>query len=414
MRPGTVVAALSFALVVVGAATLPPLAVAEEAEGERIADGLDAPVDLAFGLGGVLYFAELRTGNVRALGPDGTPSKPLVTVPSSEGGNGGFIGLATDPEEADVVYAFYSMNKTGAENGKINRVVRLDLSTGEETPLLDNLLWTEFHEGGRLAVGPDGFLYVTVGDNGRQDSRPGDYGEDYPSQDLDDLRGKILRIDRRTGEGAPGNPGGGDPRVFARGFRNPFGIDVLDDGRVFVSDNGPVEGDEVNLVVMGGNYGWPYCNGPCDREGLEDPLAAWSPTFGPTGIAVKDEVVYVADFNNGLIRTADVETGERGVFWTGKAGPLLDVERGPDGCLYASTFKAIWRFADDGGSCAELKLPVEASVAPTGPSTPTGGTSPVGGTPPTDVDLGSADTPGLGPALVALALAGVASARRRR
>jgi glucose/arabinose dehydrogenase len=386
----------------------------------QLAKDLEGPVDLAFGADGTLYYAELRTGNVRSLSGAGDVSEPLATVPSSPGGNGGFIGLATDPDSPRVVYAYYSMNASEASSGKINRVVRLDLDAGTETVLLDDLRWTEFHDGGRLAVGPDGYLYVTTGDNGRPDLRAGDHGDDYPSQDPADVRGKILRIDRETGEAAPDNPGGDEnPLVYARGFRNPFGIHVLDDGRVFVSDNGPTSGDEVNLVEPGGNHGWPYCAGPCDRDGMVDPIASWSPAFGPTGIAVKDEVVYVGDFNNGQIRTVDVASGETGVFWESKAGPVLDVELGPDGCLYASTFTAIWRLGAAYGTACAGETPDEPdeSTTPTTPTPPTGDGG-TGATPPPltqpsdDVDRGASDIPGPG-ALAALGV-GLSAARMLR
>lgn len=399
---------------------------------EPFAKDLDVPVDLAFGADGTLYYAELRTGHVRSLGPDAAPSEPLATVDSSEGGNGGFIGLATDPEEPRVLYAYYSANSTSASTGKINRVVRLDLEAGTETVLLDDLKWTEFHDGGRLAVGADGYLYVTTGDNGRADLKAGEGGDDYPAQDPADLRGKVLRIDRRTGAGAPDNPGGEwNPLVYARGFRNPFGIHALPDGRVFVSENGPESGDEVNLVERGANYGWAHCAGPCDREGTTDPIASWSPAFGPTGLAVKDDVVYVGDFNGGQIRTVDLATGETGVFWESGSGPVLDVELAPDGCLYASTFSGIWRFADEGATCTlpdpsspegsdVTPTPVTDDTQPTTPASPTPSgttpTSPSSLTPevPTEsLALDPSETPAPGALAVIVGLLGVALLRRR-
>lgn len=328
-------------LIVIGlaASVIAAAAPGEEVDAPALAYDLDTPVDITFGPDGVLYYAEVKSGHVRALQPNGTVTEPLATVPASYGGNGGFLGLAADPDEAYVFYAYYTMEKADAPDGKVNRVVRLDLRDGSETVLVDDLPWAQYHDGGRVVVGPDGFLYVTTGDNGPAVG-PGGPDATGPSQDPQDLRGKVLRV-TRDGEPAPGNPEGMHPMVFALGFRNPFGIEVAPDGRVFASDNGGDE--EVNLVEVAGNYGWPMCAGPCEVEGTSDPFASWSEQFGPTGVAIHDGTLFLGDFVYSRVRTVDLATRDVGIYWEGDTGGVLDVEVGSDDCLYVSTWSAIHR-----------------------------------------------------------------------
>ena len=148
------------------------VALAAPADGERrIASSLATPVDLAFRGDGALLFAELNSGNVRSIADEGAAPQQVARVPASGGGNGGFTGLAVDPSDGRTLYVVYSADKASAPHGKVNRVSKI--SDGAETILLDDIPWAEFHVGGRIAVGPDGNLYVTTGDNG------GPTGEDY-------------------------------------------------------------------------------------------------------------------------------------------------------------------------------------------------------------------------------------------
>ncbi|WP_425471166.1 PQQ-dependent sugar dehydrogenase [Xylanimonas allomyrinae] len=152
------------------------------------------------------------------------------------------------------------------------------------------------HDGGRLAFGPDGYLYVTTGDAG-----------DRPSaQDRASLNGKILRV-TRDGTPAPGNPFDGSP-VWSLGHRNVQGLGWDSSGRMFASEFGQDTWDELNEIVRGGNYGWPEVEGagqgtpdavpgggPVVVDGFVQPLVVW-PTSdaSPSGLAVTDEAVYLA------------------------------------------------------------------------------------------------------------------------
>lgn len=340
-------------------------AVAGEATAVRLAGDLDLPVDLAFDAKGALWFAEVNSGDVRQVLGGGKVSAPVLHVAASPGGNGGFTGLAADPDRAGAFYAVYSFDKPEAVHGKVNRVVRIE--DGKETVLLDDLPWFTDHDGGRVAVGPDGYLYVTTGDNAPADRAVGD-ARDKRSQEIDRLEGKVLRL-ALDGSPAPDNMEGANPYVYAIGFRNPFGLAFMADGTPVVAENGAEE--EVNIIVRGGNYGWPYCAGDCDREGMIDPVAWWPAGSGTTGMAIVDDVAYVGEFNHGWVRTADLHTGETGSFWNAPSSGVLDVEAGPDGCFYVATLTAIHQVRPEGnGPCIAF---TDAADEPVGAPTPDGG-----------------------------------------
>lgn len=141
------------------------------------------------------------------------------------------------------------------------------------------------HFGGRLAEGPDGMIYLTIGDRGAFD----------PAQDLGRLHGKILRL-TRTGAAAPGNPfpddSGGE--IWSYGHRNPQGLTFDAEGRLWENEHGARGGDEINLIEPGQNYGWPvvaygrHYSGVrigigTEAEGMEQPAHYWDPSIAPSG-----------------------------------------------------------------------------------------------------------------------------------
>lgn len=206
----------------------------------------------------------------------------------------GLLGVALDPEFTTNgrVYLYYTRPSAGAPGGCVNRVSRFEMSgntidPGSEVVLLDNIGSPGGnHNGGDLEVGNDGFLYVAVGDGGsdpRGDS--GSAGNNNAAQDRSLLNGKILRVDRITGGPAPDNPftGAGTAvcatrgntsatptticrEIFAYGLRNPwrFAFDPnTGTTRFYVNDVGQNTAEEVNLGILGANYGYPNREGHC-------------------------------------------------------------------------------------------------------------------------------------------------------
>ncbi|KFD44567.1 hypothetical protein IU11_01050 [Cellulosimicrobium sp. MM] len=152
------------------------------------------------------------------------------------------------------------------------------------TPVVEGVPAASTHDGGRLAFGPDGHLYVTTGDAQQRGA----------AQDPGALAGKILRV-TVDGDPAPGNPDPVSP-VWSLGHRNVQGVAWDATGRMLASEFGQDTFDELNVVVPGGNYGWPDVEGTGGAAaGFVDPVATW-PTSdaSPSGIAVTREGVYLA------------------------------------------------------------------------------------------------------------------------
>lgn len=246
--------------------------------------GLQAPWDLAFTPDGAMLFTEkcrglsvrLADGTVRRL--FGTKGYAVEAGDLFCEGQSGMHGVAIDPDFARgsrQVYVFMASNlSTGP---RTNRVVRLAIddgytTVGKRTDIVTDIAYKDrrnavsaagAHSGGRLRFGPDGYLYVTTGDN---------HNATLP-QDPRRLGGKVLRVDR-DGGAAPGNnvPRGFDARIYTYGHRNVQGIDFRptgapNAGQPFVAEHGPNHSDEVTALRPGGNGGWD----PQKRPGLNCP-----------------------------------------------------------------------------------------------------------------------------------------------
>ncbi len=234
---------------------------------ETLVENLAVPWDIAFTGEGDLYVTE-RTGRIVRFdsGELTEVVRPVDAIdagalePGSDeepwwvdGGEGGTLGVAVHPEfpTEEYVYAYYTAATNG---GKENRVVRYDTGAddpaGTEERLIEGIPASNIHNGGRIRFGPDGNLWVTTGDANVPER----------AQEKSFLGGKVLRV-TPEGDPAPDNPGGGDPRVFTYGHRNPQGIDWLPSGVPVASEHGPTRRDEVNVLLPGGNYGWAVARG---------------------------------------------------------------------------------------------------------------------------------------------------------
>jgi glucose/arabinose dehydrogenase len=212
-----------------------------------------------------------------------------------------------------------------------NRVVRLTFEGGRASrpePILTGIRKAGNHNGGRLAFGPDGYLYVTTGDA----------GEGARSQSRTSLNGKILRI-TQDGRPAPGNPFGN--AVWSMGHRNVQGIAWAPDGTMYASEFGQNTWDELNLIRPGKNYGWPEVEGRAGRSAFVDPLVQW-PTddASPSGIAYVDGVVYMAALRGESLWRIPVSGTRAGTpqrLLRGTYGRLRDAVLAPDGRLWVLT-----------------------------------------------------------------------------
>jgi len=254
---------------------------------QLVTSGLRAPWAVDLASDGRLFVTE-RAGRVRIvqLGPGGgLRPDPWATLPASTSSDGekGLLGIALDPDftQNGFVYLYYSY---GPPNGVTrNKVVRMRDQNGlgtQETIILDGIPGNNTHDGGRLKFGPDGKLYITTGD-----------AEDGANaQNPSVLAGKILRLNK-DGSVPPDNPTPGSA-VWSLGHRNVQGIAWQPDtGALYETEHGPSNffpdccNDEVNLIVPGGNYGWPTVRGAPGDPRFRDPLieSGRTETWAPSG-----------------------------------------------------------------------------------------------------------------------------------
>ncbi|QEW02900.1 PQQ-dependent sugar dehydrogenase [Microbacterium lushaniae] len=287
------------------------------ADPAEVAAGLDAPWSVVVMPDGTQLVSERDTGAVLEIGADGTV-REVGRIPGVvSGGEGGLHGLAVRERDEQLwLYAYH-----GAETD--NRVVRLALTgdagsrtLGDAEMILDGIPRASTHNGGRIAFGPDGFLYVTTGDAGLRDA----------AQDPDSLAGKILRL-TPEGEAAPGNPF--DSRVYSLGHRNVQGIAWTTDGQTWASEFGQNTFDEVNRIVAGGNYGWPVHEGVAGDAAYVDPIVAWTPSdASPSGLAAAGSTLFVAGLRGERVWMLDVAddalAGDPVALWAGEYGRMRD------------------------------------------------------------------------------------------
>ena len=181
-----------------------------------------------------------------------------------------------------------------------------------------------------IAFGPEGMLYVATGDAGDRDS----------AQDRDSLAGKILRIDE-DGSIPADNPFPGSP-VFSLGHRNVQGLAFDSQGRLWATEFGSKDADELNLIEPGANYGWPLVEGTGNDPAYVNPQAQWTPTSlaSPSGLAIVDDVAYVASLRGEVLWQVPLVDGRAATpiaLDLGDLGRLRTVEALPDGSLWLMT-----------------------------------------------------------------------------
>jgi glucose/arabinose dehydrogenase len=355
MRKMGILAAIVSVLVVgPGGHTTGP-AVAGGSKAVRVASGLASPVGFTFTPGGRLVYLERNTGwlRFRNLRTDVDVRVHRVRNVDADGERGA-LGVAVHPAwpAQPFVYVFVTRNTA---DGVRNQVLRIRVENGDGVGVRRLLSVAagpaSNHNGGRIAFGADGKLYVVIGDNAQPSN----------SQDRTaNLRGKILRMDP-DGSIPPTNPFGS--RIWAYGIRNSIGF-AFDprNGRLWESENGPGCNDEVNRIVRGGNHGWGP-NESCPNTNNSGPTPRILPkhTFvdpvGLTGLAFCDACglgpafdgdLVVGAVNDGRIRRFDLNANRTAIdsgpmLVVDRPGPVLSIEVAPNGRIYFSDFAAIYR-----------------------------------------------------------------------
>jgi glucose/arabinose dehydrogenase len=204
-----------------------------------------------------------------------------------------------------------------------------DAGLSQQSVVFDGIPSGAIHNGGRLAFGPDGYLYVGTGEAGRRD----------PAQDKGDLGGKILRI-TTDGDPAPGNPFAGSP-VWSYGHRNVQGLAFDQRGQLWASEFGQDTWDELNRIQKGGNYGWPVVEGRTGDKDFVNPVRQWhTDVASPSGIAIAGNSVFMAGLHGARLWQIPIPGGKVGTpkaLLTGRYGRLRTVAAAPDGSLWLTT-----------------------------------------------------------------------------
>ncbi len=297
----------------------------------RIDAGLTLPWSIVFQPDGSAFVSERDSALVKILpaggsGPVTTVGKVPGVVP---GGEGGLLGLALSPDAASdrYLYAYFTAQSD-------NRIARFRLGADGRPDLrspevvFSGIPKAGTHNGGRIRFGPDGYLYVGTGD-ARRSGQP---------QDRNALGGKILRL-TPDGKPAPGNPFGDNP-VYSLGHRNVQGLDWDSAGRLWATEFGPEVNDELNLIVPGGNYGWPEVTGAPHRAGFLDAKVVWPSTAesSPSGLEIIGNTAYLGALRGERIWQVPLRgefAGEPVAYFTRKYGRIRDVALAPDGHLWA-------------------------------------------------------------------------------
>jgi glucose/arabinose dehydrogenase len=284
----------------------------------EVASGLAVPWGVAFLPDGSALVGERDTGRVLWLVTTGGDPVVVGTLDVrsrvDQAGESGLLGLALHPTE-DVLYAYTSV-------GEGNRVVRMPYagSLGEPEVVLDGIGASVHHNGGGLAFGPDGALYVSTGDAEDPSAAP-----DPSSYD-----GKVLRVAL----------GGADVDVWSRGHRNVEGLAFDEQGRLWASEFGDKGADELNLIEQGKDYGWPAVEGDSGGE-YADPLATWPvEECSPAGIAIAAGRAWLGALRGECVWSVVLDGPDAGRterHLTGEHGRIRAVAAAPDGALWVTT-----------------------------------------------------------------------------
>lgn len=312
-----------------------------------IVTNLDTPWEILWGPDGYIWMTE-RYGRISRVNPNTGELTELITVDEVfEDGERGMLGMVLHPdfENNPYVYVSYTYHP-GTTVVKTVRYTYNGSTLESPVTIIDNIKGAWNHDGSRLWIDDDLKLYMTTGDAAVAEL----------AQDTSNLNGNLLRMNL-DGSIPDDNPFP-NSYIYSYGSRNAQGL-VFANGKIYSSEHGPANDDEVNIFVAGGNYGWPnvmgYCDSPaemdfCEEHNVIEPIAAWTPTLAVAGLDYYNHD-FIPDFNNSLLLTTlkasrlvqlklnaegDEVINEQHLY-TGEFGRLRDLCISPDGRLFIAT-----------------------------------------------------------------------------
>ncbi|MDZ4256982.1 MAG: PQQ-dependent sugar dehydrogenase, partial [archaeon] len=310
---------------------------------ETIAEGLTIPWEVTFLPNGE-WLATERPGRLWRSGGDNSP----ITIEGVHySGEGGLLGMALHPQfqTNGWIYLYYTSQNDGLIENQVSRYVfdgQQNRLTNAKT-ILGGIPGSANHHGGRIAFGPDGYLYITTGDAQQSET----------AQDITSLAGKILRVDE-NGNIPSDNPFGN--QVYSFGHRNPQGLTWDAEGQLWSTEHGRsglASGfDELNQIESGNNYGWPAIQGDETGEGFRNPIihSGATDTWAPAGMAFHQGKIYFAGLRGEALYEYDLVTHELKIHFKHRFGRLRAVVAQAD-ALYLSTSnldgRGIPRVGDD-------------------------------------------------------------------
>lgn len=305
---------------------------------EVVAENLAIPWEVVFLPDGDLLVTE-RSGTLKRIGKEG---HVYMIDGVQHIGEGGLLGMALHPRFSENRWVYLYLTTT-VGNGLKNKVERYRLEDdrlSEKKIIIDNIPGAAYHDGGRIAFSPDGYLYITTGDTGNAEL----------AQNINSLAGKILRL-KDDGSIPVDNPfistdSTQSAAVYSYGHRNPQGLAWDDKGQLWATEHGRsgiLSGlDELNLIEKGKNYGWPIIQGDDKKAGMESPIvqSGRDETWAPAGIAFFNDSFFFGGLRGEALYEAKI-TGEKQVsiksHFRNEFGRIRAVVLGPDGFLYIAT-----------------------------------------------------------------------------
>lgn len=295
---------------------------------EVIAENLNIPWDLEF-INNDTFLITERSGSIK-LFQNNDLKKEIPIADVNEIGEGGLLGLALHPNfnENNFLY-LYKTTRSGNQNiNVVERYIFRDDSLSQKKVIVNNIPGAFTHNAGRIAFGPDGYLYITTGDAQNTSL----------SQNTNSLAGKILRV---TDDGSIPRDNPFNNAVYSYGHRNPQGIAWDENGNLWATEHGPSTKDELNLIEKGKNYGWPVITGSETRSGMETPkINSGSDTWAPSGITYINNKLFFAGLRGNAIFEVALD-GKKATLakahFRSNYGRIRFVRIGPDGFIYFGT-----------------------------------------------------------------------------